>query len=106
MDCATFHESENWHDSYRAALFETDRHELPNRIAQAERAIITRGRELFQSPQVSKNAKPWRPRFRDYALSDAASDTTLGTHDRLAPSHNLFLIPAEVELHVYYPPIH
>jgi hypothetical protein len=54
MDWATFLESKNWHDSYRAALFETDRHELPNRIAQAEQAIINRGRELFQSPDSLK----------------------------------------------------
>jgi hypothetical protein len=53
MASAMFQRS-NWHDSYRAALFETDRHQLPNRIAQAEQAIITRGRELFQSPQSFK----------------------------------------------------
>jgi hypothetical protein len=54
MASATFHGRENWRDSYRAAVFETDKHQLPNRIARAEQAIITRGRELFQSPQSFK----------------------------------------------------
>lgn len=54
MASATFRGSENWRDSYRAAVFEPDRHELAKRIAQAEKAIIVRGRELFQSPESSK----------------------------------------------------
>jgi len=35
------------HTLYQAALFETDRHKIPERIDQAERAIIARVRELF-----------------------------------------------------------
>jgi hypothetical protein len=46
--------SGDWQDSYRAALFETDKHEIPNRIAEAEKEIIIRGRELLKSPQSSK----------------------------------------------------
>jgi len=38
-----------WHVPYRAALFETDRDELPRRIADAKRAIIARAQELFAS---------------------------------------------------------
>ncbi len=41
----------NWQNSYRAVLFEKDRHKLPNRIAQAEKEIISRGRELLKSSQ-------------------------------------------------------
>jgi len=36
-----------WHDLYRAALFETDRDKVPQRIAEAEHAILTRIKELF-----------------------------------------------------------
>ena len=36
-----------WHVLYQAALFETDRDELPRRIADAESAILARIRELF-----------------------------------------------------------
>jgi hypothetical protein len=36
-----------WHVLYHAALFETDRSKLPQRIAEAERAILARIKELF-----------------------------------------------------------
>jgi hypothetical protein len=36
-----------WHVLYHAALFETDRDQLPRRIAEAESAILARIRELF-----------------------------------------------------------
>lgn len=36
-----------WHVLYQAALFETDRSKVPERIAEAERAILTRIKELF-----------------------------------------------------------
>jgi hypothetical protein len=38
----------NWHELYKRALFETDKQELALRIAEAERAIIVRGRDLFK----------------------------------------------------------
>jgi len=37
---------QNWQQLYKAALFETDREKLPSRIAEAERALIRRAREL------------------------------------------------------------
>ena len=37
----------NWRELYTAALFETDKQELPSRIADAERALVLRARELF-----------------------------------------------------------
>jgi len=37
----------SWRDFYRAALFETDKTKLAERIAQAEQAIVDRGRQLF-----------------------------------------------------------
>jgi len=36
-----------WHALYYAALFETDRKQVPQRIADAEKAILSRMRELF-----------------------------------------------------------
>jgi hypothetical protein len=36
-----------WHVLYHAALFETDRDRIPQRIADAEKAILSRIRELF-----------------------------------------------------------
>lgn len=36
-----------WRKLYTAALFETDRKQVPMRIAAAEKAIVARSRELF-----------------------------------------------------------
>jgi len=36
-----------WHALYQAALFETDHHTIPLRIAEAEEAILVRMKELF-----------------------------------------------------------
>jgi hypothetical protein len=36
-----------WRDLYKAALFEVDNARLPERIAQAEKALALRTRELF-----------------------------------------------------------
>lgn len=36
-----------WHELYRAALFEPDRDKVPQRINEAESAILCRMKELF-----------------------------------------------------------
>jgi hypothetical protein len=36
-----------WRKLYTAALFEVDKTRLPDRIAQAEEAVVLRARELF-----------------------------------------------------------
>jgi uncharacterized protein YktB (UPF0637 family) len=36
-----------WHALYHAALFESDRDKIPQRIAEAENAILSRITELF-----------------------------------------------------------
>jgi uncharacterized protein YktB (UPF0637 family) len=36
-----------WHSLYHAALFETDRNKVPQRIEEAEKAILARIQELF-----------------------------------------------------------
>lgn len=37
----------SWRELYTAALFEADKSRIPTRIAEAERAIVARARELF-----------------------------------------------------------
>jgi len=37
----------SWHSLYQAAIFETDRELIPARIAEAEKAILDRVKELF-----------------------------------------------------------
>lgn len=39
----------SWRELYTAALFETDKNQIPNRIADAEKAIVARSRELFSA---------------------------------------------------------
>jgi hypothetical protein len=39
----------SWRALYRATLFETDPTKLPERISNAEQAIVARGRQLFGS---------------------------------------------------------
>ncbi|MGH9644275.1 MAG: hypothetical protein ACRD3Q_17865 [Terriglobales bacterium] len=39
-----------WKRLYTAALFEVDSAKLPERIAQAEMALVLRARELFHAP--------------------------------------------------------
>ncbi|MGA3193569.1 MAG: hypothetical protein ABSD39_01075 [Terriglobales bacterium] len=39
-----------WKDLYIAALFEVDRSVLPDRIAQAQTALVQRARQLFYTP--------------------------------------------------------
>jgi hypothetical protein len=41
--------SRNWRELYTAALFETERERMPARIADAEKAIQIRARELFSA---------------------------------------------------------
>ncbi len=38
---------QSWRELYTAALFETDKNRIPKRIADAEKAIVARARELF-----------------------------------------------------------
>jgi len=38
----------NWKTLYRAAIFETNRNAIPERVSRAEKAVIARGRELFR----------------------------------------------------------
>lgn len=39
----------SWRALYTAALFEKDKNRIPTRIAEAERAIVARARELFSA---------------------------------------------------------
>jgi len=37
----------DWRTLYRAAILETDKSILPQRVSEAEEAVIVRGREIF-----------------------------------------------------------
>jgi hypothetical protein len=37
----------NWRSLYRAAILETQRPAIPQRISEAEKAVLTRGHEVF-----------------------------------------------------------
>ncbi len=40
-------QSTEWKSLYRAAILEQDRSLVPQRVSQAEQAVLRRGRELF-----------------------------------------------------------
>ena len=42
-------DSRSWKDLYQASLFESDLNKLPERIAEAESALVMRARELFHA---------------------------------------------------------
>ena len=42
-------DSRYWRQLYKVALSEIDKSKLPERIAEAERAVVLRARELFQA---------------------------------------------------------
>ena len=44
-----FQDSRYWRQLYRAALSEIDNSKLPERIAEAEKAVVLRARELLQA---------------------------------------------------------
>jgi len=56
------HGSRDWRELYKAALFETNKQELPRRITEAEKALIVRAREPFS---LSGNRK------EEQAIDDA-----------------------------------
>ncbi len=39
----------SWRETYTAALFETDKDRIPTRVADAEKAIVGRARQLFSA---------------------------------------------------------
>jgi hypothetical protein len=41
-------QNRNWKKLYRAAIFETERNAIPQRLSTAEQAVLARGRELFR----------------------------------------------------------
>jgi hypothetical protein len=49
--------NENWRDLYRAALFEENKRNLPVRIANAEKKIAARSRELSNSGHHTSREK-------------------------------------------------
>jgi hypothetical protein len=54
----------SWKDLYQAALFESDMKKLPERITDAETALVSRARELFYTSDDSTAERD----SLDYAL--------------------------------------
>ncbi len=61
-----------WHVLYQAALFETDHDKIPQRIAEAESAILFRIRELFAVTSDQKKMLCWTTRYMRCARSGRA----------------------------------
>lgn len=74
---------QNWRELYTAALFETDRQKLPSRIAEAEKALIPRARELFaMSGDTTEEAQAVDDAL--YALRARRNCSKLKTNDPTA----------------------
>ena len=53
-------DSRYWRQLYRAALSEIDKSKLPERIAEAEKAVVLRARECFKQPAITaKRQRLW-----------------------------------------------
>ena len=50
IPCNAMVSGRTWHSLYHAALFETDPEKVPQRITEAEQAILLRMKELFGIP--------------------------------------------------------
>jgi hypothetical protein len=79
--CPSPANAKTWYQLYRVALFETDKQEIPMRIAEAEKAIRERARQLFATS--TDNVE------EDQALDDAlyalrALQSCLGLETRAA----------------------
>lgn len=45
---------EHWKALYRAAILETDRNAIPQKVSEAEYAVLARGRQLFYNGGTSE----------------------------------------------------
>jgi hypothetical protein len=71
----------DWHELYRAALFETDMSKLTARIEEARKALILRSRELFAtSPNYDGETEAIENAL--YALQALESCLRSNTKDR------------------------
>src|ERR1022692_2353582 len=80
----------SWRELYIAALFETDQNRIPTRIADAEKAIVARARELFNAKADTIE--------EDQALDDAlyalrALRTCVGMRGTASSRLQLALLP-------------
>ena len=75
-------DSRNWRELYRTALFELDEQILPSRIAEAERALLLRERELFATPSDFEEQQAVNDAL--YALKALRNCLELGTRKATA----------------------
>lgn len=84
----------SWHTLYQAALFETDRDQMEQRIAEAEKAILGRVKELFvvigdhiEEDQLLEDALYGLRALRNciFAQVNAAESTAVLTLNSVSP---------------------
>jgi hypothetical protein len=75
-------DSRTWRELYKAALFEVDKTKLPERIAQAEKAIALKARELFY---VAGDSIEEGQALDDAVYALRALRNTSRTNDRMPP---------------------
>jgi hypothetical protein len=69
---------EDWRELYKVALFETDWQKLPSRLAEAERALFLRAKELFATSRAK--GEEWHAVEKArYALRALRSSSKLKT---------------------------
>lgn len=76
-----------WQDYYRAALFERNRSKVPGRIADAEKQIVARARELFKNGSHNVTERDALD-IALYALRALKGSLNWKTRDRDPKSHS------------------
>ena len=78
----------NWKVLYRAAIHEPDRTQIPQRISEAEQAVIARGRELFHSPEKTEEREELEDALYAFVRSAVLQDTLKKPRRNTNPSHS------------------
>jgi len=110
--------SKDWKELYMAAIFEDDKAKIPQRIVEAERALVTRAVELFDASgdqvreqQAMENAAYFLRLLRkiDGGLTTPHLNTPASPYTRPAISMNgpegTFLFPRKETLHMTGPAV-
>ena len=67
----------DWRPLYRAAILETDKKVLPQRVSVAESAVIARRREIFYADGTPKRKKPWKTHYTRCMRSKPLGSTAM-----------------------------
>src|SRR5215470_12007555 len=88
MKPGTGEDNKDWKTLYRAAILETDETTIPARIAVAEHALLTRGREIFYQDGCSEEKDALEGALHAIRAFSAARQTRHAPEwkDRAAPT--------------------